>query len=465
MQAILNVLVMTVLLIFMFSVIGVGSFKGTFGSCNDLTRTTNGTCTGVFQSFPDGFGAAPTLMNREWKTPFYNFDNVGRGMLTLLASATTEGWADVMYMASDATSLGNGPLHNTNPAASLYFLVFMVLVAFYMMSVFVGYVIVVFGEVDERRYRSLNLSKNQRQCIAYVLEAKPAPMYQPVYRFQHAIHKIAASRLLEVFIMLCIVANTVCLLTQYHGMTREHTARLALANYVFVSIFAAEALLKLVAFNPTNYFLDGWNVMDFGIVIGSLVELTLEDGGSFGFLRLFRVARIFKIVNKGYQMQQLLTTFVQSFKALPYVVILLGLAFFMFAILGMNLFGDIVITDDFSKPLNTYSNFGSFGISLLTLFKCITGESWHAVMATCYEEKGWLALPFFVTFVILCNFLMINLFIAVIMDNFQYLTQDVSTLNVHHLKRFSQTWSELDPAGTHSRQPLISSQLPQRFLF
>jgi len=184
-----------------------------------------------------------------------------------------------------------------------------------------------------------------------------------------------------------------------------------------------------------------------------LVELTLEDGGSFGFLRLFRVARIFKIVNKGYQMQQLLTTFVQSFKALPYVVILLGLAFFMFAILGMNLFGDIVITDDFSKPLNTYSNFGSFGISLLTLFKCITGESWHAVMATCYEEKGWLALPFFVTFVILCNFLMINLFIAVIMDNFQYLTQDVSTLNVHHLKRFSQTWSELDPAGAGRLPP------------
>ena len=119
----------------------------------------------------------------------------------------------------------------------------------------------------------------------------------------------------------------------------------------------------------------------------------------------------------------------------------------------MNLFGDIPVTDDFTKPLNQFSNFGSFGAGLITLFKCITGESWHELMAACYEERGFLALPFFVVFVVLCNWLIVNLFIASIMDNFQYLLQDPGTLNEHHLKRFTQTWSEFDPAGAGRLPP------------
>ena len=186
---------------------------------------------------------------------------VSQGMLTLLAAATTEGWVDAMNAATDSTVSGNGPELNANPGASLFFLVFMVVVAFYMTNVFVSYVIVVFSGVDERRFRSLNLTKNQRQCVAHVLEAKPEPMYQPVYRIQHKIHKIAASNGFDVFIMVCIIANTACLLTQYRDMPQDHADRLAVANNVFVTVFACEAVLKLVAFNPTTYFLSGWNVM------------------------------------------------------------------------------------------------------------------------------------------------------------------------------------------------------------
>ena len=119
----------------------------------------------------------------------------------------------------------------------------------------------------------------------------------------------------------------------------------------------------------------------------------------------------------------------------------------MFAIIGMQLFGTIPFTDDLTQPLNKYRNFGSFGVALVTLFKAATGENWQNIMAACYEEKTWLAIPYFVTFIILTTFLMVNLFIAVIMDNFEYLTQDVSTLNVNHLDRFHSAWQKLDPAG------------------
>jgi hypothetical protein len=153
MKAILNVLVMTILLIYMFAVIGVGAFKGKFGYCTDRTRDTAAECIGVYLRTADNnFTEPPVPVGREWMNPWFNFDNVGRGMLTLLASATTEGWVSVMYSATDGTDEGHGPTVNGTPAAPLFFLVFMVLVACYMMSVFVGYVIVVFSQIDEQQY-------------------------------------------------------------------------------------------------------------------------------------------------------------------------------------------------------------------------------------------------------------------------------------------------------------------------
>ena len=142
--------------------------------------------------------------------------------------------------------------------------------------------------------------------------------------------------------------------------------------------------------------------------------------------------------------------------------------FFIYAVIGMQLFGKIKLDDNTgSSELTRHNNFRSFPRALMVLFRSATGESWQEIMISIQTTKAcdpasrpprqeregnidsedcssWVAIPYFVSFVFLCSFLIINLFVAVIMDNFDYLTRDWSILGPHHLDEFVQLWSEYD---------------------
>ncbi len=198
---------------------------------------------------------------------------------------------------------------------------------------------------------------------------------------------------------------------------------------------------------------------------------------NLGFLRLFRAARLIKLLRQGQTIRMLLYTFLQSFKALPYVCLLIAMFFFIYAIIGMQLFGNIRL--DSATAINRNNNFQTFSQALLSLFRCSTGENWQEIMRSSlsgvkcepipddkhqiqsnltfrqiYFEKDTrkcgldFAYLYFCSFVFLATFLMLNLFVAVIMDNFDYLTRDSSILGAHHLDEFIREWGEIDPVGT-----------------
>ncbi|KAA3675408.1 voltage-dependent calcium channel N type alpha-1B, partial [Paragonimus westermani] len=176
---------------------------------------------------------------------------------------------------------------------------------------------------------------------------------------------------------------------------------------------------------------------------------------SLGFLRLFRAARLIKLLRQGYSIRIIFWTFIQSIKALPYVCLLIAILFFISCIIGMQVFGNIR-TDPFSQ-LNYHNNFKTFGNGLTLLFRCATGENWQEIMLDCTTGKecegsgdscgSSFTYPYFVVFNFLCTFLMLNLFVAVIMDNFDYLTRDSSILGPHHLDEFIRVWAEYDPGA------------------
>ncbi|CAK1548185.1 unnamed protein product [Leptosia nina] len=254
---------------------------------------------------------------------------------------------------------------------------------------------------------------------------------------------------------------------------------LTVMNIVFTFFFLLETVLKLIAFGCTNFFKDPWNTFDFITVIGSIIDALIMEFGSdlaencadiscqqentfnVGFLRLFRAARLIKLLRQGYTIRILLWTFVQSFKALPYVCLLIAMLFFIYAIIGMQVFGNIELAAE--SDMNRHNNFRSFIQALMLLFRCATGESWPNIMlaclkpAKCDKEAGkppsemcgsTLAYAYFVSFIFFCSFLMLNLFVAVIMDNFDYLTRDSSILGAHHLDEFVRIWAEYDPNAT-----------------
>uniref|UniRef100_A0A8C0JU00 Calcium voltage-gated channel subunit alpha1 D n=1 Tax=Canis lupus dingo TaxID=286419 RepID=A0A8C0JU00_CANLU len=181
---------------------------------------------------------------------------------------------------------------------------------------------------------------------------------------------------------------------------------------------------------------------------------------SITFFRLFRVMRLVKLLSRGEGIRTLLWTFIKSFQALPYVALLIAMLFFIYAVIGMQMFGKVAMRDN--NQINRNNNFQTFPQAVLLLFRCATGEAWQEIMLACLPGKlcdpesdynpgeeytcgSNFAIVYFISFYMLCAFLIINLFVAVIMDNFDYLTRDWSILGPHHLDEFKRIWSEYDP--------------------
>ena len=130
------------------------------------------------------------------------------------------------------------------------------------------------------------------------------------------------------------------------------------------------AHIKISSFFFQNYFKDSWNTFDFITVVGSIIDATKIV--SVAFLKLFRAARLIKLLRRSVSVRILLYTFVQSFKALPYVCMLMGMLFFIYAIVGMQLFGSLMI--DPQSSIERHNNFRHIFQSLMLLFRYTLGS-------------------------------------------------------------------------------------------
>merc|ERR1712015_177621 len=152
---------------------------------------------------------------------------------------------------------------------------------------------------------------------------------------------------------------------KFYRQPTYYTDFLDILNQIFTYFFLFECTLKLGAFRFKNYFGDPWNSFDFFIVAGSLVDLGMakinpDNTASIGFLRLFRVARLVKLLNKDEGIRTLLWTFMKSFQALPWVMLLIALIFFIYGTVGMQMMGRIAIQDMEDSNVHRNNNFQSF---------------------------------------------------------------------------------------------------------
>ncbi|XP_058629119.1 voltage-dependent L-type calcium channel subunit alpha-1C isoform X4 [Onychostoma macrolepis] len=509
-----NIVIVTTLLQFMFACIGVQLFKGKFFYCTDTSKQTQAECRGSYILYKDGNVGKPEKAQRSWENSDFNFDDVLQGMMALFAVSTFEGWPGLLYRAIDSHAEDIGPIYNYRVIISIFFIIYIIIIAFFMMNIFVGFVIVTFQEQGEQEYKNCELDKNQRQCVEYALKARPLRRYIPKNPYQYKVWYVVNSTYFEYLMFTLILLNTICLAMQHHGQSQSFSKAMNILNMLFTGLFTVEMILKLIAFKPRGYFSDPWNVFDFLIVIGSIIDVILseinhyfvdawntfdalivvgsvvdiaitevnpadpsssppssvvrpmglqntEDNAriSITFFRLFRVMRLVKLLSRGEGIRTLLWTFIKSFQALPYVALLIVMLFFIYAVIGMQMFGKIALRDH--SQINRNNNFQTFPQAVLLLFRCATGEAWQEIMLACSPnrpcEKGTevghssedcgshFAIIYFVSFYMLCAFLIINLFVAVIMDNFDYLTRDWSILGPHHLDEFKRIWAEYDP--------------------
>uniref|UniRef100_A0A8C2PTA5 Voltage-dependent N-type calcium channel subunit alpha n=1 Tax=Cyprinus carpio TaxID=7962 RepID=A0A8C2PTA5_CYPCA len=443
---VLNILIVYILFMFIFAVIAVQLFKGKFFHCTDESKALEKDCRGQFLEYGSD-GLAMTLP-REWKKYDFHYDNVLWAFLTLFTVSTGEGWPTVLKHSVDATYEDQGPSPGYRMETSIFYVVYFIVFPFFFVNIFVALIIITFQEQGDKAMAECSLEKNERACIDFAINAKPLTRYMPQDKesYQYKIWKFVVSTPFEYSILTMIAINTVVLMMKVKKLSSKPL--LCLWCYLILIV---------------NYLKEAWNIFDFVTVLGSITDILvteIEDKRiNLSFLRLFRAARLIKLLRQGYTIRILLWTFVQSFKALPYVCLLIAMLFFIYAIIGMQVFGNIMLSEE--SAINIHNNFQTFFQALMLLFRSATGEGWHEIMLSCLSERpcdrdsGYtgkecgsdFAYFYFVSFIFLCSFLMLNLFVAVIMDNFEYLTRDASILGPHHLDEFIRVWAEYDPAA------------------
>ncbi|XP_051759696.1 voltage-dependent R-type calcium channel subunit alpha-1E isoform X5 [Ctenopharyngodon idella] len=466
-----NILIVYKLFMFIFAVIAVQLFKGKFYYCTDSSKDTENECKGYYIDYDKD----KKKEKREWKRHDFHYDNVIWALLTLFTVSTGEGWPQVLQHSVDVTEEDRGPSQGNRMEMSIFYVIYFVVFPFFFVNIFVALIIITFQEQGDKMMEECSLEKNERACIDFAISAKPLTRYMPQNKetLQYRLWHFVVSPLFEYTVLTMIALNTIVLMMKHHEPRPEgYDDVLKYLNTVFTVIFSVECVLKILAFGIMNYFRDTWNIFDFITVLGSITEIVVDkwhSGKSFnmGFLKLFRAARLIKLLRQGYTIRILLWTFVQSFKALPYVCLLIAMLFFIYAIIGMQVFGNIKLNE--KSQINKHNNFNTFFGALMLLFRSATGESWQEIMLSCLGEKECeidnsiplnnstkgmkkecgtdFAYFYFVSFIFFSSFLMLNLFVAVIMDNFEYLTRDSSILGPHHLDEFVRIWGEYDRAA------------------
>lgn len=181
-----------------------------------------------------------------------------------------------------------------------------------------------------------------------------------------------------------IVLNTIVLTMKWYEQSKDIETILEIINYVFTAIFMSEAIIKILGIGTRLYFQDSWNRFDFSIAVLSLVSIIISEFGDIslkGALTLVRSVRLLRILRLlrrgGRSLFMIFNTFVITLQSLANIGSLLLLVIFMYSVIGMTQFGNVMRTG----MMNDYMNFETFLNSFMTLFVISTGDSWNNMMA------------------------------------------------------------------------------------
>ncbi|XP_008582173.1 PREDICTED: sodium channel protein type 7 subunit alpha [Galeopterus variegatus] len=236
-------------------------------------------------------------------------------------------------------------------------------------------------------------------------------------KLKEFVHRVVMDPFTDLFLIICIILNIHFLAIEHYPMSEETNNLLSIGNLVFIGIFTAEMILKIIVMHPYGYFQVGWNIFDSIIVFLGLAELCLVHIEGVAAFRLFRMLRIFKLGKYWPTFQILMLTLSNSLVALKDLVLLLFTFIFFSAVFGMKLFGlnykkhVCRIDKDCQLP---HWHMHDFFHSYLTVFRILCGE-WIETLWDCMEvaNKSW-CISFYMMVILIGNLLILYLFLALV---------------------------------------------------
>uniref|UniRef100_A0A670J9Y4 Sodium channel protein n=1 Tax=Podarcis muralis TaxID=64176 RepID=A0A670J9Y4_PODMU len=472
--SIMNVLLVCLIFWLIFSIMGVNLFAGKFYHC---INTTTGDMFSIDEV--DNQTQCEELIERNetarWKNVKVNFDNVGLGYLSLLQVATFKGWMDIMYAAVD--SRNKQPHYEDNLYMYLYFVIFIIFGSFFTLNLFIGVIIDNFNQQKKKISQDIFMTEEQKKyynAMKKLGSKKPQkPIPRPANKFQGMVFDFVTKQAFDISIMILICLNMVTMMVETDDQTDAMETNLYRINLIFIVLFTGECVLKLISLRY-YYFTIGWNIFDFVVVILSIVGMFLAEiiekyfvsPTLFRVIRLARIGRILRLIKGAKGIRTLLFALMMSLPALFNIGLLLFLVMFIYAIFGMSNFAyvkrEVGIDDMF--------NFETFGNSMICLFQITTSAGWDGLLAPILNSgppdcdpnkdhpgssvKGDCGNPsvgifFFVSYIIISFLVVVNMYIAVILENFSVATEEsAEPLSEDDFEMFYEVWEKFDPDAT-----------------
>ncbi|KAM4531475.1 voltage-dependent T-type calcium channel subunit alpha-1I-like isoform 3-T3 [Odontesthes bonariensis] len=430
-----NIVLICCAFFIIFGILGVQLFKGKFFYClgPDVKNITN--------------RSDCVQANYKWVHHKYNFDNLGQALMSLFVLASKDGWVNIMYHGLDAVGVDQQPVTNNNPWMLLYFISFLLIVSFFVLNMFVGVVVENFHkcrqhqEVEEAKRRE---EKRQRRMEKKRRKAQKLPYYASYGHIRLMIHTLCTNHYLDLIITFIICINVITMSLEHYNQPHSLDLALKYCNYFFTSTFVLESVLKLIAFGFRRFFKERWNQLDLGIVLLSVMGIILEEieisaalpinPTIIRIMRVLRIARVLKLLKMATGMRALLDTVVQALPQVGNLGLLFMLLFFIYAALGVELFGELVCNEDYPcEGMSRHATFENFGMAFLTLFQVSTGDNWNGIMKdtlrecppdhstdvdyACNPSLQFISPMYFVSFVLTAQFVLINVVVAVLMKH------------------------------------------------
>ncbi|XP_068916804.1 sodium channel protein para-like isoform X5 [Tenebrio molitor] len=466
--SIFNVLLVCLIFWLIFAIMGVQLFAGKYFKCVDGNKTTLN-----YEIIPD-YNACKAE-NYTWENSPMNFDHVGKAYLCLFQVATFKGWIQIMNDAIDSRDLNKQPIRETNIYMYLYFVFFIIFGSFFTLNLFIGVIIDNFNEQKKKGGDSLALMMTDAQKKYYhamkkmgskkPMKAIPRPRWKP----QAIVFEIVSNKKFDMIIMLFIGLNMLTMTMDHYQQHPTFTTVLESLNTIFIVIFSTECLMKIFALRY-HYFTEPWNLFDLVVVILSILGLVLSDIIEKYFvsptlLRVVRVAkvgRVLRLVKGAKGIRTLLFALAMSLPALFNICLLLFLVMFIFAIFGMSFF--MHVKD--KSGLDDVYNFKTFCQSMILLFQMSTSAGWDGVLDGIINEEdcklpnneigetgncgnSTIGIAFLLSYLVISFLIVINMYIAVILENYSQATEDVQEgLTDDDYDMYYEIWQQFDPDGT-----------------
>uniref|UniRef100_A0A3Q0SR06 Sodium channel protein n=1 Tax=Amphilophus citrinellus TaxID=61819 RepID=A0A3Q0SR06_AMPCI len=273
--------------------------------------------------------------------------------------------------------------------------------------------------------------------------------------------------------MVLILFNMITMMVETDEQSPQMERILNNINLAFIIIFTTECLIKIMALR-CYFFTIGWNIFDFVVVILSIVGIVLADiiekyfvsPTLFRVIRLARIGRILRLIRGAKGIRTLLFALMMSLPALFNIGLLLFLVMFIYAIFGMANFAYVKR----QGGIDDMFNFETFGNSMICLFQITTSAGWDSLLSPILNNSPEecdaniphtgttvrgncgnpsVGITFFVTYIIISFLIVVNMYIAIILENFSVATEEsTEPLSEDDFEMFYEVWEKFDPEAT-----------------